>query len=246
MILKNVFTSVLLFLSIVGFSQNKVCESSQEDFVDLNTIGKCAIEDFKKSNKKEFVKISTRSRFVRKRSNLNSIGNLKKKLAANSSVKDTRNVSGVIDVKKKANKDVLSTSSFSSKNSVDIEKVLVRDFVKFDEVMEIPVFINCANGSLGVKQGCVKETFVNNILDNFIYPFDAAAEGIEGRVWVRFIIDKDGYVKNVTATGPVNGSLLEKEAKRLIALLPKFIPGKHNNEYVNVEYFVPIDFQLNK
>ena len=86
--------------------------------------------------------------------------------------------------------------------------------------------------------------FVNNILEHLIYPFDAASEGVEGVVWVRFIIDVDGYIKNITTKGPPNGALLEKEASRLISLLPKFMPGKHNDNYVNVEYFMPIDFQL--
>ena len=84
------------------------------------------------------------------------------------------------------------------------------------------------------------------ILENLIYPFDAAAEGIEGRVWVRFIVDKEGFVKNITTSGPPNTELLENEAERLIGLLPKFIPGKLNDDYVNVEYFLPIDFQLDQ
>ena len=87
---------------------------------------------------------------------------------------------------------------------------------------------------------------MHDILDNLTYPFDAAAEGIEGRVWVRFIIDEDGYVSNITTSGPQNGALLEEEAERLVKLLPKFIPGKHNDEYVNVEYFIPIDFHLDE
>lgn len=213
-------------------SQPKVCESSTDEFVDLNTIGKCAIEKFKKSEKKEFVKISTRNRFVRKRNkylttlktNLNSVSNESAVVVKEVAVKED-----VVKVVK----------------SVMINKE-ERSLMRFDEVADIPVFINCTGLSLEEKKGCVKEVFVNNILDNFTYPFDAASEGIEGRVWVRFIIDTDGYVKNVTTAGPSNGVLLEKEAKRLVGLLPKFVPGKHNNEYVDVEYFMPIDFQLDE
>ena len=121
---------------------------------------------------------------------------------------------------------------------------MVNDFVRFDQVSEEPVFVTCANYADFDRQKCVKETFVNNILENLVYPFDAASDGIQGRVWVRFIVDKDGFVNNITTTGPENGSLLEKEAERLVKLLPKFLPGKYNNQYVNVEFFIPIDFEL--
>ncbi|SED17320.1 TonB family C-terminal domain-containing protein [Tenacibaculum sp. MAR_2009_124] len=121
---------------------------------------------------------------------------------------------------------------------------LPNDFIRFDQVTEEPTFITCAHYSDFKKEKCVKETIVNNIMENMVYPFDAASEGIQGRVWVRFIVDKEGYVTRITTRGPENGSLLEKEAERLVKLLPKFLPGKHNNQYVNVEFFMPIDFEL--
>ena len=69
MILKNYLTIVFVFIGLSALCQSKVCSSQSNDITDLNTIGKCAIENFKKSNEKEFVVVSTRSRFVRKRNN---------------------------------------------------------------------------------------------------------------------------------------------------------------------------------
>ncbi len=224
-----------MLLAIVAISQTKVCENTGDELLDANTIGKCAIEDFKKSEKKEYVKVSTRNRFVRKRKS-SYLKNFKKNINTKALVKETNVV-----------KEVVANNSVKEKREITrVEDVLVKNYIRFDEVNNTPVFITCADVSISMKEACVKETFVNNILENFIYPFDAAAEGIEGRVWVRFIIDKDGYVKNITSTGPEKGALLEKEAKRLVNLLPKFVPGKHNNEYVNVEFFMPIDFQLDE
>lgn len=231
MILKNYLTIFFLCTNILlCMSQENVCENSGSEFVDLNTIGKCSIENFKKSNNKEYVKIATRKRYVRKRNNSHLI-NLKKKI-----------------------KEIAATNTKTStikkvdKNAVEIasKEVAIKDYIRFDQVSEIPVFITCAGTDEDEKEGCVKETFIHNVIDNLIYPFDAAAEGIEGVVWVRFIVDTDGYIKNISTKGPDNGILLEKEAERLITLLPKFIPGKSNNNYVNVEYFMPIDFQLDE
>lgn len=214
--------------SLLSLAQNKVCETSVEDsFLDLNTIGKCAIENFKKSENKGYIKIATRNRYVRKTNNSYA-----------AKFKE--------DIKVISEKSIKKTEVKEIKLAEKPKVVLVKDYVRFDEVTNIPVFITCAGYEADNKKECVKETFVNSVLENLIYPFDAAAEGIEGVVWVRFIIDKEGYVGNVTTKGPENGMLLEKEANRLISLLPKFIPGKHNNNYVNVEYFMPIDFQLDE
>ena len=221
-----------MFVAMSAMSQKKVCENTGDELVDMNTVGKCAIENFKKSQKKEFIKVSTRSRFVRKR-NSSYLKNFKKNVNQTKARKETARTKEVAYAK-------------NAIKELNAEEVMLKDFVRFDEVNNTPVFITCADVSNAVKDACIKETLVNNILENFTYPFDAAAEGIEGRVWIRFIIDKDGYVKNITSKGPNNGALLEEEAKRLVNLLPKFIPGKHNDEYVNVEYFMPIDFQLDQ
>ncbi len=237
MILKNYLTIAFVFTGLIAVSQNQVCSSSTDDITDLHSIGKCAIENFKKSNTREFIKVSTRNRYVRKKS-ANHHTNLRK------SLKVVANATKAIETGSKgittANRKVLSENV----NSANSKEVLIKNFLRFDEVSEMPVFITCENSSNSIKQNCIKETIVGNILENLIYPFDAASEGIQGTVWVRFIIDEDGYVKNITTTGPENGVLLEKEAERLVKLLPKFLPGKHDNKYVNVEYFMPIDFQL--
>ncbi len=230
MILKNYLTVFLLYTSILCVSQDNVCENSGNEFVDLNTIGKCSIENFKKSKNKEYVKIATRKRYVRKRNNV-YINNLKK------NIKEIASVNAKASELKTLDKGVIIATK---------KEVIIKDYIRFDQVSKIPVFITCTGSNVEEKESCVKETFIHNVLDNLIYPFDAAAEGIEGIVWVRFIVDTDGYIKNISTKGPENGLLLEKEAERLISLLPKFIPGKYNNNYVNVEYFMPIDFRLDE
>lgn len=107
-----------------------------------------------------------------------------------------------------------------------------------------PVFPGCEN----VKPKKQKECFVQKLQSHirvFIrYPSEAAKKRIEGRVFVNFVIDREGNVKVLNTRGP--HILLENEAKRIISLLPKMTPGMLNNEPVDVAFAIPITFELEK
>jgi len=75
------------------------------------------------------------------------------------------------------------------------------------------------------------------------YPADAAKKGIQGKVYVTFVVSKDGSVKNVKVIRGVD-PLLDKEALRVVNNLPKWIPGEQRGKKVNVSYTVPISFVL--
>ncbi len=66
--------------------------------------------------------------------------------------------------------------------------------------------------------------------------------GIQGMVYVSFIIGKDGKVIIVQPRGPDKN--LEKEAQRIIERLPQMIPGKQRGKAVRVPYSIPITFRL--
>ncbi|WP_272152073.1 energy transducer TonB [Tenacibaculum aiptasiae] len=125
------------------------------------------------------------------------------------------------------------------------KETLITDFVKFSQVQSIPQFKACLKVSDVQKINCFNERMVSHIQRNFNYPDAAAAQNIEGKVWVRFIIGKDGKVSNIRMKGPKNGHLLEQEAKRMVSKLPTFIPGKQNGKVANVEYYIPVNFTLN-
>ena len=79
--------------------------------------------------------------------------------------------------------------------------------------------------------------------DNIKYPKEAQEQGIEGRVLVTFIVERDGSINSVLVEQSVN-ELLDKEAVRVVKLMPKWIPGKHHGEPVRVRYTLPINFKL--
>ncbi|MDE6450867.1 MAG: energy transducer TonB, partial [Odoribacter sp.] len=82
------------------------------------------------------------------------------------------------------------------------------------------------------------------IAKNVHYPAIAEANGIEGKVYVKFIIERDGSVTHVEIMRGAD-SMLDKEAIRVISAMPKWKPGKQRGKAVRVSYTLPISFRLN-
>lgn len=75
------------------------------------------------------------------------------------------------------------------------------------------------------------------------YPEDAKKEKIEGVVYISFIVDETGKVKNVKVIKGVHASL-DKEAVRVASQMPNWTPGKHNGKNVKVQFNLPVKFSL--
>jgi protein TonB len=75
------------------------------------------------------------------------------------------------------------------------------------------------------------------------YPEDAKKAKIEGTVFVSFIIDETGKVKNVKTLKGVHPSL-DKEAVRVASQMPNWTPGKQNGKNVKVQFNLPVKFSL--
>jgi TonB family protein len=126
----------------------------------------------------------------------------------------------------------------SAGNKVLAKKIIPQPSSKFDNdeeiffvVEEMPEF---PGGEAALRQfiaGSVK------------YPDDAVKEGIHGKVYVTFVVSKDGSVANAKIARGVNPSL-DAEAIRVVNSLPNWKPGKQRGQFVNVSYTVPINFVL--
>ena len=114
--------------------------------------------------------------------------------------------------------------------------------IEIDELSEVPVYPGCEN--IRNKTRCLQENIQRHIVRNFKYPKEAKKNKIQGRVFVQFIVGTGGYVDIIKTRGP--DDLLEKEAKRIISLLPKFKPGILNGKTVRVPFSMPIIFRLQK
>ena len=110
----------------------------------------------------------------------------------------------------------------------------------FDKIEEVPIYPGCEEKKN--KRSCANTKIQEHIIRNFRYPKEAEKKKIQGRVFVQFYIGVGGYIDNIRARGP--HEILEKEAKRTISLLPRFVPGKIEGEAVRVPMSVPISFRL--
>ncbi len=84
----------------------------------------------------------------------------------------------------------------------------------------------------------------NYFAKNVKYPEVARKEGIEGRVFVTFVVDKDGSIADVKILRGIGGGC-DEEAIRVIENMPKWIPGKQRGKDVRVQFNMPIVFKLN-
>ncbi|MEX2235359.1 MAG: energy transducer TonB [Cyclobacteriaceae bacterium] len=79
---------------------------------------------------------------------------------------------------------------------------------------------------------------------NMRYPAEARMMGIEGTVYTSFIVELNGAVSSVNTIRGISESC-DNEAKRVLALFPKWIPGKQSGKQVRVRFVMPIKFNLN-
>ncbi len=87
--------------------------------------------------------------------------------------------------------------------------------------------------------------FYNFVRNEIRYPKEARENGIEGKVFVQFVIEKDGSLSNVKASDGI-GSGCDQEAIRVVKSAPNFLPGKQRGKAVRVKMEIPIVFQLNQ
>lgn len=110
------------------------------------------------------------------------------------------------------------------------------DVVAYYDCDQRPAFLNSADPAQFM------ERWVYQYLK---YPETAVAQGIQGRVMVEFIIDKDGKVTNVRVVKGVSDEL-DAEAVKVISASPKWKPGRVKGEKVRTSITVPVEFKLEK
>ena len=112
----------------------------------------------------------------------------------------------------------------------------VADAISWNDVDVKPVFLTSDDPSFFL------EKWVYQYLK---YPKYAVENGIQGRVYVDFVIDEDGNVKDVKVSRSVH-TALDEEAVRVVSASPKWRPGRHRGKKVKVALTIPVDFRLEK
>lgn len=108
-------------------------------------------------------------------------------------------------------------------------------------VEDMPAFGPCKKLSGDERNQCTQLEIIKYVSKNTKYPPIAKDAGIQGTVYVYFVVDKSGDVTDSKVLRPVDPRL-DAEALRVINTLPKFEPGKQRGKSVSVQYTIPVKF----
>ena len=144
--------------------------------------------------------------------------------------------------------EIISTETDQEEEILEIKDIETEELdepeeIPFILIENVPVFPGCEGEETEEgKRACFQKMMNKHINKNFRYPEVAQEMGIEGRVSVMFVIQKDGSIGSVQLRGPDQS--LEAEARRIIEKLPRMTPGKQRNTAVRVPFSIPINFRL--
>lgn len=91
------------------------------------------------------------------------------------------------------------------------------------------------------------DAMIKYLNDNLQYPQEAKDKGVEGTVYVDFVVEEDGTVKDVVASdfiGDDFDQLLKDESVRVVSSMPAWTAGRHKGKNVNTAFSIPITFRL--
>jgi len=128
-----------------------------------------------------------------------------------------------------------------SVEEVTVEEVEEEVSIPFAIVEKVPIYPGCIGKTNDELKACFQKKIIEHVNINFKFPELALELEIHGKVYVMFAIDKYGNVSDLKSRGP--DKVLEKEAERIISLLPKMIPAKQRGKPVRVPYSIPIHFK---
>ena len=154
----------------------------------------------------------------------------------------------IVEDEEEVEETIIESTETDQEEEIDIEDLDVEEVeedveVPFAVIENVPVFPGCERGNNTKKRKCMSEKIAKFVQRKFNTEL-AGDLGLSGRqrISVIFKIDKSGNVTGVRARAP--HPRLEKEAQRVINLLPKMKPGKQRGKAVIVPYSLPIIFQV--
>ena len=119
-----------------------------------------------------------------------------------------------------------------------VQQIVIQAAEPEEEVEEIFTIVEDPASPVGGMTA-----FYNYVGDKIKYPAQARRMGIEGRVFVQFVIDKDGSITEVVAVKGI-GAGCDEEAVRILQGSPKWKPGKQRGKPVKQRMVLPITFKL--
>ena len=154
-------------------------------------------------------------------------------------------INEVVEDEEEIEETIIESTETDQEEIVEEVEVLEEELdvdVPFAIIEDVPLFPGCERVPKSERRKCFQEQIQKHIGRNFRYPEIAQEMGIQGRVFVQFMIGKDGNISGIRTRGPDKN--LEKEANRIISKLPRMTPGKQRGRPVRVPFSIPITFRL--
>lgn len=242
---RNVKSLVLVFATIaiiIGAFYAKVAiENAMPKKVAIETdveLSKLAQKKEAKVERKEPIKVEQEQKVVEKvKSSVKfTAPEIKKddevkpedELKSQDDLAKTNTAIGSFDVK---GNDEAAGEVLKAKEVIADEKPKEEETKVFDVVEQMPQF---PGG---------QQALFEYLSKHIKYPVIAEENGVQGRVIVTFVVERDGSITDVKVVKSVDPSL-DKEAQRVVKGMPHWIPGKQNGSAVRVKYTVPVTFRL--
>ena len=154
----------------------------------------------------------------------------------------------VVEDEEEVEETVIESTETDQDEEIEVEEIEVEEFIEdvevpFAVIENVPEYPGCERGSNAEKRKCMSDKIAKFVQRKF--NTDLAGDlGLSGRqrISVIFKIDKNGNVVGVRSRAP--HPRLEKEAARVINMLPKMKPGRQRGKPVIVPYSLPITFQV--
>lgn len=117
-----------------------------------------------------------------------------------------------------------------------------RDVVKLTENM--PSWIGCEiHDWPATREDCTRDSVAAFVKKNLVYPQDAIDMGLEGQVWIKFIVEDNGCLSNIAISRTLGGHT-GWESQKLVRSMPKWNPATEDGRFLPVQLSIPITYKL--
>jgi len=161
----------------------------------------------------------------------------------------------IVSNESKITESVIETSEVGERDAIQVEGIYYKDIdeieieeeviedVPFIVIEQVPVFPGCKGNKRELRK-CLEESIRDHVAKNFNVSLaqDLGLELGKKRIFVMFVIDRQGGITNIQSRAP--HKRLQLEAERVIKTLPKMKPGEQRGKPVGVKYSLPIVFEV--
>lgn len=128
--------------------------------------------------------------------------------------------------------------------SVQIETEPEEEALPFAVVENPPIFPGCEKfKDRDAQKACFQKKILDFVSKNYHYPEDARTLKIEGRIFVQFVVEKDGWIDNIQVVRGVD-PMLDDEAVRVVKALPQMKAAEQRGKPVRMRFVLPIKMVL--